>query len=92
MTSMRQQPNWQTVNQAKRHGDRLRADLYVIFAISNCDCGYVLHGLHMTWCNPIMPLIFRSSYGTHLLQNLVETIKKGNNMWRIKVRSGYNDN
>ena len=29
--------------------------------------GYVLHGLHMTGCNTIMPIIFRSYYGTHLL-------------------------
>ena len=35
----------------------------------DCDCGYVLHGLHMTRCNTVRPLIFRSSYGTHLLQN-----------------------
>ena len=36
----------------------------------DCDCGYVLHGLHMTGCNTVMPLIFRSSYGTHLLDHL----------------------
>ena len=34
------------------------------------NCGYVLHGLRMTRCNTVMPLIFRSSYGTHLLDHL----------------------
>ena len=54
--------------------------------------GYVLHPLTMTHSGPALPLISGGSYGTHLLRNLGETIKKGNNMWRIKVRSGYNDN
>ena len=40
--------------------------------VLNCDCGYVLHGLHMTGCNAVMPVKSRTSYGTHLLRNLGE--------------------
>ena len=39
-------------------------------ALLNGNRSYVLHGLHMTRCNTVMPIIFRSSYGTHLLDHL----------------------
>ena len=34
------------------------------------NCGYVLYGLGMPNRNTVMPLISRSSYGTHLLDHL----------------------
>ena len=34
------------------------------------DCGYVFHCLYMTWCNAVMPIKSRCSYGTHLLNHL----------------------
>jgi len=36
----------------------------------NGNRGYVLHSLHMTRCNTVMPLTVRSSFGTHLLDHL----------------------
>ena len=36
----------------------------------NCNCRYVLHGLQMTHCNTDFTLIFFSSFGTYLLDQL----------------------
>ena len=46
---------------------------------SKCQGCDVLHPLYMPRCNAVMPVIFRSSYGTHILLNLGETIEKGIN-------------
>ena len=35
-----------------------------------CHRGYVLHPLTVSHCGPALPLIFRNSYGTHLLDLL----------------------
>ena len=36
----------------------------------DCDCGYVLHLLYMPYSGPALPLVLRTSYGTHLLDHL----------------------
>ena len=43
---------------------------FVYTSALNCDSGYVLYGLHMTHCNTVLPIILRTSYGTHLLDHL----------------------
>lgn len=45
--------------------------------ISYYDSSYVLHLLAVSYSCPALPVIFRTSYGTHLLRNLGEIVKKG---------------
>ena len=44
--------------------------IFVTKYISYCDSSYVLHPLTMAHSSSALPLIFRTSYGTHLLDHL----------------------
>jgi len=44
----------------------------------NGNRSYVLHGLHMTHSNTDFTLIFFSSFGTHLLCNLIDQTDNAN--------------
>ena len=44
--------------------------IWLSVILLNCDCCYVLHSLHVTHGNTVMPIILRTSYGTHLLDHL----------------------
>lgn len=35
----------------------------------NCNCGYVLHGLHMARCNTVVSIESRTSHGPYLLEH-----------------------
>ena len=55
---------------AALHHDPLSFLFKCVFVKLYSDSGYVLHSLDMPHGNTIMPIIFHSSYGTHLLDHL----------------------
>ena len=63
---------------------------YMIFVtkyISYCDSSYVLHPLTVPHRSSALPVIFRNSYGTHLLENwgIIADIGKHSQIWAINT-------